>query len=77
MQSHAATITNQLLVAAVKYAKLVKEFANLPDGRGANHALLASFLGKLLLHWSATLELPQQEECFALSYTFSECSAFT
>ncbi|KAK9445103.1 Mg2+ transporter protein, CorA-like/Zinc transport protein ZntB [Metarhizium brunneum] len=60
--------------AAVKYAELVKEFSNLPDGRGANHALLARFFGKLLQHWSTSPELPRQAERFALSYIFEDDS---
>ncbi|KAH0591782.1 hypothetical protein MHUMG1_10481 [Metarhizium humberi] len=56
--------------AAVKYAELVEEFPNLPDGRGANHGPLARFFGKLLQHYSTSPELPQQAERFALSYIF-------
>ncbi|KAI0183806.1 hypothetical protein EV127DRAFT_376072 [Xylaria flabelliformis] len=58
--------------AAVKYAELVREFAHLPDGRGANHALLMSFFGKLTSHWSSSQELPDDEEYFALAYIFDK-----
>lgn len=60
--------------AAVKYAKVVSSFANLPDGRGANHALLANYFSKLLSHQSISIELPEQEERFALSYIFGKYS---
>ncbi|KAF3070234.1 hypothetical protein CFAM422_006590 [Trichoderma lentiforme] len=59
-------------VAAVKYAKLVSEFANLPDGRGANHEILRRFLERLLSHASASKNLSRHEERFALAYTFDK-----